>query len=77
MKKIGTVIFWVAQIFVFIWELWYLYSLAGTIGVILGFFIFPAVWVAVPFIMLFKSGIWLPLLITILGFIPFGISKKL
>lgn len=76
MKKIGIFIFWTIQIFVFVWELAYLYSWLGAIGVIVGFVIFPAVWVAMPFIMLFQSGIWLPLLLTVLGFLPWCIFKN-
>lgn len=57
------------QLVAFVFELWYLYVWLGGFGVVLGLFIFPAVWVALPFVMLFRSGIWLPLVITLLPFV--------
>ena len=57
------------QLIAFIFEIWYLYTWLGVLGVILGFVVFPVVWIALPFIMLYRSGIWLPLVITLLPFI--------
>lgn len=64
----------VFQLIAFVFEIWYLFTWLGVIGVILGFAVFPVVWVALPFIMLFRSGIWLPLVITLIPFI-IGILK--
>ncbi len=65
MKFLGKT-YLVFQLIAFVMELWYLYVWLGLFGVIIGFIIFPIIWVALPFIMLFRSGIWLPLVITLL-----------
>lgn len=74
MKIFGNVVYLVFQVIVFVFEIFYLYTWLGAIGVILGFVLFPVVWAALPFIMLFRSGIWLPLVVTFLPLL-IGIFK--
>ena len=73
--KIFKGIFLIFQLVAFIIELWYLYVWLGAFGVIVGLFIFPVVWIALPFIMLFRSGIWLPLVITLIPIIMAGLGS--
>ena len=63
--KIGIAL----EIVAFVFEIWYLYTWLGGVGAAVGFILFPAVWTVLPFIMLFRSGIWFPLVITLLPFV--------
>lgn len=63
--KIGIAL----EIVAFVFEIWYLYTWLGGVGATVGFILFPAVWAVLPFIMLFRSGIWFPLVITLLPFV--------
>ena len=75
MKRILLWIYWILQTIAFIMEFGYIITEWGLPGFGIGFFILPITCIALPFYMSFVSGIWAPLIITILSFIVIGISE--
>ena len=69
MKKLLVWLYWILQIIAFIVELIYMFVNWGVLGLIIGFILWPIVFIVLPFYMLFASGIWFPLATTILAFI--------